>query len=144
MRVPIWIRFGLAVLVGVASCTEVSGPGPREASSTVRQRLTAALTSPPAVRFSEIHYDNVGNDVGEAIEISGPAGSDVTGWAVVLYNGQSGGSSVYDTKPLSGVIPATCGDRGVMVVSYPVNGIQNGGTTVAGTADADGMALVRQ
>src|SRR6185369_8613791 len=96
----------------------------------------------PAVRFSELHYDNVGTDVNEAIELSGPAGVDVTGWTVVLYNGGSGASVVYDTKTLSGAIPATCGDRGVVVVNYPTNGIQNGGTTVAGTADPDGMALV--
>ena len=36
----------------------------------------------PATRFSEIHYDNTGADVGEAIEISGPAGTDVTGWKI--------------------------------------------------------------
>ena len=52
----------------------------------------------PAVRFSEIHYDNVGTDVGEAIEISGPAGTDVTGWQVVLYNG-SGGAAYGTTTP---------------------------------------------
>ena len=32
------------------------------------------------VRISEIHYDNTGTDTGEAIEISAPAGTDLTGW----------------------------------------------------------------
>ena len=36
-------------------------------------------TEPPSVRFSEIHYDNLGTDVNEAIEIEGPAGADLTG-----------------------------------------------------------------
>jgi DNA/RNA endonuclease G (NUC1) len=84
------------------------------------------------VRISEIHYDNNGTDTGEAIEISAPAGTDLTGWSVVLYNG-SGGAS-YDTDALSGVVPATCDTRGVVVLNYPANGIQNGAP--------DGIALV--
>jgi DNA/RNA endonuclease G (NUC1) len=92
--------------------------------------LSAA--TPPAVRISELHYDNTGTDTGEAIEVSGPAGTDVTGWTVVLYNGNGGAS--YNTQTLSGTIPATCGTRGVLVLTYPSNGIQNG--------DPDGIALV--
>jgi hypothetical protein len=38
------------------------------------------------LRFSELHYDNSGVDTGEAIEVSGPAGLDITGWRVVLYD----------------------------------------------------------
>jgi DNA/RNA endonuclease G (NUC1) len=84
------------------------------------------------VRFSELHYDDVGVDDGERIEVAGPAGIDLTGWRVLLYNGATG--TVYNTQTLSGVLPATCENRGVTVISYPVNGIQNG--------DPDGMALV--
>ncbi|HUQ83198.1 MAG TPA: DNA/RNA non-specific endonuclease [Gemmatimonadaceae bacterium] len=101
-----------------------------------REELSAAAV--PSVYVSEIHYDNVGTDAGEAIEINGPAGTDVTGWSVVLYNGNGGAS--YNTQTLSGTIPATCGGRGVIVVSYAVNGIQNGGTAAA--PEADGIALV--
>lgn len=86
----------------------------------------------PDIRFSEIHYDNTGTDVNEAIEIEGSAGTDLTGWTIVLYDG-NGGSS-YNTTTLSGTIPATCGARGVVVTNYPTNGIQNG--------SPDGMALV--
>jgi len=88
--------------------------------------------APPAVRISEIHYDNTGTDAGEAIEISGPAGTDLTGWSIVLYNGNGG--AAYDTDVLSGTIPETCAPRGVVVLTYPVNGIQNG--------SPDGIALV--
>ena len=94
--------------------------------------LASGFASAQGVRFSELHYDNVGTDTGEAIEVAGPAGTDLTGWRVVLYNGT--GNVVYNSTTLSGPIPATCGTRGVVVVNYPSNGIQNG--------SPDGMALV--
>ena len=90
------------------------------------------LAAPTAVFINEIHYDNSGTDAGEAIEIAGPAGTDLTSWSVVLYNG-SGGAS-YGTTMLSGAIPDLGGGFGVVVVNYPSNGIQNGGP--------DGIALV--
>jgi len=92
-----------------------------------------------SVHISEIHYDNTGTDAGEAIEISGPAGSDLTGWSVVLYNGDpspSSGLRTYNTRTLAGTVPTTCGDRGVIVLDYPLNGIQNG--------NPDGIALVNE
>ncbi|MET0937105.1 MAG: DNA/RNA non-specific endonuclease, partial [Luteibacter sp.] len=94
--------------------------------------LTLSSLATAQVRISEIHYDNAGTDAGEAIEVSAPAGTDLTGWQVVLYNGNGGAS--YDSDFLPGVVPATCGARGVLVISYPANGIQNG--------DPDGIALV--
>jgi DNA/RNA endonuclease G (NUC1) len=94
--------------------------------------LSSLAAAQSAVRISEIHYDNTGADVGEAIEISAPAGTDLTGWQVVLYNGNGGAS--YDADPLSGAVPATCGARGVVLLNYPANGIQNG--------PPDGIALV--
>lgn len=86
----------------------------------------------PDTRFSEIHYENGDDDVAEQIEIEGPAGTDLNGWSIVLYNGNGG--AMYDTRPLSGTIPASCESRGVVVASYPTNGIQNG--------SPDGFALV--
>ena len=94
--------------------------------------LQADVTSLPAVRISEFHYDNTGTDAGERIEISGPAGTDLTGWSVLLYNGTGG--AVYNTRALAGTIPVTCDPRGVVVLDYPSNGIQNG--------SPDGIALV--
>ena len=54
--------------------------------------LAAAMraAAQTTVFINEIHYDNVGTDAGEAIEIAGPAGTDLTGWSVVLYNGSNG------------------------------------------------------
>lgn len=127
MRFRTCVAFVTLAVVGT-SCSEnsISGPGAVDAPGFV------AAVAPPVVRISEIHYDNVGADAGEAVEISGPAGTDLTGYQVVLYNGSGG--APYTTSPLTGVIPATCSTRGVVVVSYPSNGIQNG--------DPDGVALV--
>lgn len=93
-------------------------------------RATAAV----AVFINEIHYDNTGGDAGEAIEIAGPAGTDLTGWSIVLYNGAVGNYLSYSTTPLSGLIPDQQNGFGTVAITYPVNGIQNG--------SPDGMALV--
>ncbi len=130
-------RFGAALaslLLVTASCSDVGVLQPEKLSSSRDTRQgVASLDGPlPSVRFSELHYDNVGTDEGEAIEVSGPAGQSMDGWSVVLYNGANG--AAYNTAALSGVIPATCGARGVVVLTYPSNGIQNGAP--------DGMALI--
>ncbi|MBX7117539.1 MAG: DNA/RNA non-specific endonuclease [Gemmatimonadaceae bacterium] len=124
----------LGVFTLAVSC---AGDGPTApARVELRRPATAGVVGTgPAVRIAEIHYDNTGTDAGEAIEISGPAGTDLTGWTVVLYNGNVPSAAVaYGTTALTGTIPTTCNQRGVVVVSYPVNGIQNGPN--------DGVALV--
>ena len=121
----------------VAACT---GRRRRRTRRHAQPRLDVAAAAVPAVYLSEIHYDNTGTDADEAIEINAPAGTDLTGWQVVLYNGNGGASTTRTT--LSGTIPATCGTRGVVVLTYAVNGIQNGGSTAA--PEPDGMALVNQ
>lgn len=93
---------------------------------------SGSVLADTSVFINEIHYDNVGTDSGEAIEIAGPAGTDLTGWSLVLYNGSGG--AVYDTTPLSGVLPNQQNGFGTMFVSYPSNGLQNG--------SPDGVALV--
>ncbi|MFL6844128.1 MAG: cadherin domain-containing protein [Allosphingosinicella sp.] len=96
---------------------------------------------PGAPFINEIHYDNAGTDSGEAIEIAAPAGFNLTGWSLVLYNGSTGSSSgspdaatVYGTKNLSGVVLDQDDGYGTISFTYPSNGIQNG--------DFDGVALV--
>jgi uncharacterized protein len=90
----------------------------------------AASTS---VFINELHYDNAGTDAGEAVEIAGPAGTDLTGWSLVLYNG-NGGATYGSPAALSGTVPDLGGGFGVVVVSYPANGLQNG--------SPDGLAIV--
>ncbi len=85
-----------------------------------------------SVFINEIHYDNDGADTGEAIEIAGPAGTNLSAWSLVLYNGSN--SSSYTTSPLTGTITDQQNGYGTIVVAYPPNGIQNG--------SPDGIALV--
>jgi hypothetical protein len=84
------------------------------------------------VFINEIHYDNSGVDAGEAIEIAGPEGTDLSGWSLVLYNGNGGAS--YGTQALGGVITEQQGGFGTL--TYATAGLQNGGS------DPDGVALV--
>ena len=84
----------------------------------------AAFEATSAVFINEIHYDNTGTDAGEAVEIVGPAGTDLNGWSIILYNGAGG--AVYDTDALSGVISDQGGGYGTIALTYPSNGIQNG------------------
>ena len=99
------------------------------ASVVVALPVTAQAVG-PAVFVNEIHYDNVSTDQGEAIEIAGPAGTDLTDWSLVLYNGSGG--AVYDTLALGGVL----GDQqnGFGTLAFTATGLQNGGP--------DGIALV--
>jgi endonuclease I len=80
--------------------------------------------------INEIHYDNAGADVNEGVEIAGPAGLDLTGWSVVLYNGNGG--VPYKTAALSGSISSQQGGAGTRW--FAIAGLENGGQ--------DGIALV--
>ncbi len=120
-------RSPLAVVVVaglVAGFVVVSGPPAAGAAAVAPAEGT--------VFVNEIHYDNVGDDTGEAIELAGPAGTDLTGWSLVLYNGTGG--APYSSTDLGGVIPNQSNGFGVLSFGYPSNGIQNGAP--------DGVALV--
>lgn len=88
--------------------------------------------SAQSVVISEIHYDNVGTDANESVEITGPAGTSLAGWTVVLYNGSNGTS--YGTINLAGTIADEGDGFGALCFTLPVNGLQNGAP--------DGLALV--
>ena len=84
--------------------------------------------------INEIHYDNTGTDSDEGFEIAGPAGTDLTGWSVSLYNGSN--TSVYDTVNLSGIIPNEGQGYGAIWFGLLLDGLQNG--------SPDGLALVAE
>ena len=94
--------------------------------------LLAPAAQAQEVFINEIHYDNAGTDQGEAIEIAGPAGTNLAGWDLVLYNGSTG--EAYTTTPLGAVIPDQQNGYGTVAAEYPTNGVQNG--------SPDGIALV--
>ncbi len=100
----------------------------------VTPQVASAQTDPSATVFiNELHYDNDGTDVGEFIEVAGPAGTDLTGWTIELYNG-NGGGPYGSTIVLSGVLADDSGGYGLAVENLPANGLQNG--------SPDGLALV--
>ncbi len=110
--------FGLLGLL--AACSEDAAP------------VAPAFTQNPATVFiNEIHYDNAGTDAGEAVEIAGPAGTNLSGWDIVPYNG-NGGAPYNPTTPLVGTIPDQ--GSGYGTVSVLITGLQNG--------SPDGLALV--
>lgn len=94
--------------------------------------LMTAVLSAQTVFINEIHYDNSGTDAGEAIEIAGTAGTDVSGWSVALYNGSNG--TMYDQDNFTGTLSDQDNGFGTTSISYPANGIQNG--------SPDGIALI--
>ena len=99
-------------------------------------RLTGDCATAPTgttVFINELHYDNFEDDQGEFVEIAGPAGTDLTGYSLALYNGNSNALSVYNTVDLSS---ETIDDEGngYGAFSVAISGIQNGGP--------DGFALV--
>jgi len=82
------------------------------------------------VFINELHYDNTSTDSLEGVEIFGPAGTDLSCYDIVLYNG--GTALSYNTVTLTGIVPDEgCGFGAIW---FPIAGIQNG--------PPDGLALV--
>jgi len=112
----------------------------RPMRSTLAAAVLAALAPAASVAatnvfINEFHYDNASTDVGEFVEIAGPAGTDLSGWSLVLYNGSSSVRAPYNSLTLSGTLADVTGNGyGFMVLTLPTNGIQNGAP--------DGLALV--
>lgn len=83
------------------------------------------------VWINEFHYDPSSSpETGEFIEVAGQAGIDLTGYKLVLYNGNGGGT--YGTLSLSGTLGDAANGFGFASVNSP--GLQNGAP--------DGIALV--
>ena len=76
----------------------------------------------PVVWINEIHYDNNGSDVNEFVEVAGVAGTVLTGYQIVFYNGLNG--TVYSTVNLSGVLANQ--QNGFGALAFFSAGIQNG------------------
>jgi hypothetical protein len=98
--------------------------------------LAATAAHAQTVFINEVHYDNAGSDVGEAVEIAGPAGTDLTDWSVALYRGAG---TVYGTLSLSGTIDNEGSGYGAL--SFSPSSLQNGTSGLA-LVD-DGGAVVQ-
>ncbi len=83
---------------------------------------TSVAVFSQTVFINEIHYDNSSTDANEGFEIAGPAGTDLSCYDIVLYNGSGGGA--YATINLSGIIDDEgCGFGALWFSRAP---IQNG------------------
>ena len=80
--------------------------------------------------INELHYDNSGSDVGEFVEVAGPAGLDLAGWQLMGYNGNGG--ATYTTVSLTGLLTDQGGCIGAR--GFAIAGLQNGAP--------DGLALI--
>ena len=96
--------------------------------------LKFTVTAGTPVFVSEIHYDNTGTDTGEGVSIFGPAGTNLTGWSVVPYNGLNG-QSYTPVANLSGSIDDE-NNSGFGELTFAISGLQNGAP--------DGVALVNE
>ena len=98
-----------------------------------RGTITSEELPPVAnVWINEFHYDPSSSpETGEFIEVAGLAGTDLTGWSIVLYNGSN--SQTYSVpRALSGTLANTANGFGFTSIAVP--GLQNGAP--------DGFALI--
>jgi predicted extracellular nuclease len=132
----------LVPLVSAAQVGRKAKAAVPPATLATRQDAQASpdFANPSTTIFiNEIHYDNAGTDVNEGVEIAGPAGTNLSGWSIVLYNGNPTQRTSYATISLSGTIPCQRGGYGTLNFNGPTGGIQNGNTA---NDEPDGIALV--
>lgn len=81
--------------------------------------------------INELHYDDSGSgDLNEGVEIAGLAGTDLSCYQLIHYNGNGG--SIISTVSLSGTIPDEgCGYGAVWIDYESEGGLQNGNDALA-------------
>ncbi len=102
--------------------------------------ILSAVTA-QAVFINEIHYDNFNQDQKEAIEIAGPAGTDLSNWQLVLYNGAENIRAPYSQIRLERTIPDQANGCGVIHIELAPNGLQNGGPDGIALLNAEGKII---
>jgi hypothetical protein len=84
--------------------------------------------------INEIHYDHVGTDGYEFIEIGHT--TPITGYRIALYDGNPWAMSLYFETVIEGPNPS-----GYTAITFPIDFLQDGASTEAGF-EGDGIALV--
>jgi hypothetical protein len=101
------------------------------------QRVDAGGGPPPAYSLiafvNEVHYENVGTDTGEFVEVAVPLGLAQSSFTLTLYNGNGGAPYVTDTTGTAFTPGAVAGGYRLYTLSVPSNVLQNG--------SPDGLAL---
>jgi len=100
------------------------------------------LNDPPVIDvpatdvfINEIHYDNVGADTNEGVEVAAVAGTDLNGWTLSLYSQ----GNVYDTVSLTGIVADE--GNGLGAIFFPVTLVQNGPADGIALADSSGSLI---
>ncbi len=88
--------------------------------------------------INELHYDNSGADMGEAVEVVVPVGFDVSTLRLEFYNGSNG--SLYDTDDGGAWVAGATVDGFTLYTSTP-GSIQNGAPDGLGLSSIDGTTL---
>ncbi len=114
----------------VVSLTATNNDGTPQTATCDLPVEVLEIPTLPDVYINEIHYDNTGGDVDEMVEVAGPAGTDLTDWDIVLYNGNGG--VTYGTVSLGGILPDQ--EAGIGTLAFAAVGLQNG--------SPDGLALI--
>lgn len=117
-------------LVGALALVGLLGAGCSESGRSSEKR-TLSRGQDWAVFINEIHYDDVGPDVHETIEVAGRAGTDLSSFLLVLYDGKTG--RMYDALQLEGTLSDEGAGYGALAFPLEPDTLQNGAP--------DGIAL---
>ena len=109
----------------------------KDGTNTLGLRIDVRAPYAGRVWINEFHYDNTSTDANEGVEIAGRAGTLLSNYRLVLYNGANG--KMYNASNLWGTIDHETRGYGAVWFAYGPNGMQNGDTA----GNADGIALVR-
>lgn len=122
---------------------------------TICQVILLLLLAGPTVRaqsvfVNELMYDSkilvngkFEESVQQLIELAGPAGTNLKGWTLVLYDGTANTrvAKPYHTRKLSGVIEDQENGYGTIAFDFPANTLQNGPHDGIALVDADGKVV---
>ncbi|WP_412060930.1 CHRD domain-containing protein [Rubrivirga sp. IMCC45206] len=98
--------------------------------------IRGQLGGPVTAFVNELHYDNVGSDEGEFVEVAVPTGTDVDDLVLTLYNGNGGTS--YGTFT-GDTFTAGATTNGFTLYTVDTPGLQNGASSSSDLGD--GLAL---
>jgi endonuclease I len=91
----------------------------------------------PEVWINEIHYDNVGVDSNEFVELAGPAGDNVNGWMLIAYDGTTG--TAYARVRIAGTFQNQQNGFGTLAFAFP--GLQDGSPDGVAVITAQGRVM---
>ncbi|MCM2335849.1 MAG: endonuclease [Pseudomonas sp.] len=101
------------------------------------------LAASAEVVINELHYDNVGSDTGERIEVVATAGESLSGYRIYLYNGATpSAATYYDNDPVPAGSVVACGASvRIATLAYAANGIQNGAPDAIALVNGSGQVV---